>query len=177
MADDQVQWNKGTQPKDVPTALVKMLTGLAASLPTQAGGRTARLVVTRTKAAVKGSPCGCTTAEAAHKAGIAVHVRAVVLDEGKKEVGPAVTARDLADFLIAAGFTGIGEHYDGAVERAYVHADIRGQGEVNSEGPFAPGGEHSKAHCWSVVFEGTRCLDGIRLQGGPRPGASEPTPA
>lgn len=55
----------------------------------------------------------------------------------------------LADALVAAGFSGVGEYYkaDGS-EDFHAHGDIRGLPGAESSGAYAAGGAKSAKLCW-----------------------------
>lgn len=80
--------------------------------------------------------------ESAHNSGIAADVKVRSMDT----VG-------MADALVDAGFTGVGEYYaaDGQTREAIAHGDIRGLPGSEGAGPYAIGGPKSRPLCWTGV--------------------------
>jgi len=59
----------------------------------------------------------------------------------------------VADALVDAGFSGVGEYYkaDGTTSRNFAHGDIRGLQGSEHSGAYAPGGTKSAKACWTAV--------------------------
>jgi hypothetical protein len=73
-----------------------------------------------------------------HHSGIAVDIKI----KGMKTI-------DIADELVVAGFSAVGEYYDKqGNEFSFAHGDIRGLPGAENSGAYAVGGAKSAAICW-----------------------------
>ncbi len=64
---------------------------------------------------------------------------------------PGMMSIAIADELVTAGFSGVGEYYrdDAGTEEANTaHGDIRGLSGSENSGAYAPGGLKSSKACW-----------------------------
>jgi len=62
----------------------------------------------------------------------------------------------IADELVTAGFSGVGEYYRddaGTEESNTAHGDIRGLPGSENSGAYAPGGAKSSKRCWHRLKE------------------------
>jgi hypothetical protein len=101
----------------------------------------------------------------AHNSGIAADVKAA----GMNTIA-------MADALVEAGFTGVGEYYeaDAVTPRAFAHGDIRGLPGSEHSGAYGPGGSKSGPLCWTGDGEPPVYKFGSRRSGHrcPRPDGS-----